>query len=79
MPIAFDNLWSKLSRILADRIGDEQHKPAGPVLLPDLQRTFLLIDADEDRCRTLHVEALDLPEGRGIHGAGAYYSGRFVQ
>ena len=48
LPIALGNLRSKLSRILTDRIGVEQHEPAGPVLLPDLQRAFLLIDAVEE-------------------------------
>ena len=44
---SLDNLRPKFSRKFADRVGFEQSKPAGPVLLPHLQRVFLLVDADE--------------------------------
>src|SRR5262245_52493657 len=55
--ITLDNLWPKFSGKFADRVGFEQSKLAGPILLPHLQRVFLLVDADENRCYAVHVKA----------------------
>src|SRR5258705_5723324 len=73
LEIPLDNLWAKFSRKFADRIGFEQGKLAGPILLPDLQRAFLLIDADENRRRAVHVEAFDVTERRHPHSARPHY------
>ena len=59
---SLDNLRPKFSGKFADRVGFEQSKPAGPVLLPHLQRVFLLVDADENRRHAVHVKGFHLAE-----------------
>src|SRR5690349_5322321 len=67
--IPLPSLWPEVSRKFADWICIEQRKLPGPILLPDLQCTCLLIDADKDRCITVHIEAFHLPKSRGSYGA----------
>src|SRR6516164_3301003 len=62
----------KISREFADRIRVEQGELSAPVLFPNLQRPFLLIDADEHRCRTLHIECFHLLDGRASNRAGPH-------
>src|SRR5262252_9518175 len=71
--IALGNLRPEFSRKFADRICFEWRKLAGPILLPDLQRAFFLIDADQNRCRTVHVEAFHVTQRRHSHGASSRY------
>ena len=59
---SLDNLRPKFSGKFADREDLSRAEPAGPVLLPHLQRVFLLVDADENRRHAVHVKGFHLAE-----------------
>ena len=55
LTVAFTHLGSEISRPAADRIGLQECKAAGAILLPDLKLGFLFEDPDQDRRIQVHV------------------------
>ena len=55
LAVAFARLGPEIARPAADRVGLQQRKLAGAVLLPDLKLGFLLEQADQDRRLQIHV------------------------
>ncbi len=55
LAVAFAHLRAEIARPAADRIGLEQRKVAGAILLPDLELGFLFEQPDQDRRIQVHV------------------------
>src|SRR6516164_6598865 len=70
--VSLHKLRPKISGKFADRIRVEQRELSAPVLFPYLQRPFRLVDADEHRCRTIHIECVHLLDGRVANRAGPH-------
>jgi hypothetical protein len=81
LTVAFANLGAEVSRPAADRIGLQQRKAAGAILLPDLELGFLLEQPDQDRRLQIHVLGHHLGDelgGNGLVGLGIIRERDFV-